>query len=94
MINDPKFISFFETMVKRNTELHESKFKHSSPKYSFEMGRKYIKIIRDTSVYGFVNQQNGDVLKAASWSTPAKGVGGNIFNDDNGQGCCHEYSIY
>ena len=55
-------------------------------------GRKFIKIIRDTSVWGFVAKADGvhkgvpmiagDVLKAAGWSAPAKHTRGNIFNDN------------
>ena len=53
-------------------------------------GRKYIKIIRDNSVWGFVAKADGthkglpmkmgDVLKAAGWSAPAKHTRGNIFD--------------
>ena len=60
-------------------------------------GRKFIKIIRDTSVWGFVAKSDGvhkgvpmiagDVLKAAGWSAPAKHTRGNIF--DNNQDYFH-----
>jgi len=52
-------------------------------------GRKYDKIVRDNSVWGFVVKENGthrgvvvkvgDVLKAAHWKQPAKYVRGSIF---------------
>ena len=55
-------------------------------------GRKFIKIIRDNSVWGFVAKSDGmhkgvpmkagDVLKAAGWSAPAKHTRGNIFDDN------------
>ena len=54
-------------------------------------GRKFIKIIRDNSVWGFVAKADGvhkgvqmiagDVLKAAGWSAPAKHTRGNIFDN-------------
>ena len=54
-------------------------------------GRKFIKIIRDNSVWGFVAKDDGmhkgvpmkmgDVLKAASWNAPAKHTRGNIFDN-------------
>ena len=57
---------------------------------TIKTGRKFIKIIRDTSVWGFVAKTDGthkgvpmkmgDVLKAAGWSTPAKHTRGNIFD--------------
>jgi len=58
-------------------------------------GRKYVKLIRKSngseSVHCFVNKENGDVLKAASFNTPAKHARGNIFNEDNGLNCMGPY---
>jgi len=56
---------------------------------SFKEGKKYIKIIKDGSVWGFVVNTTddkkfryGDILKAASWSAPVKnGSRGNVFED-------------
>ena len=53
-------------------------------------GQKYVKIIRDNSVWGFiVNTDNdkvfkkGDILKAAGWNAPARNAArGNILDDD------------
>jgi hypothetical protein len=52
-----------------------------------EEGKKYIKIIQGGSVWGFVVKDNGpqfkegDILKAASWASPAKNAArGNVFN--------------
>lgn len=53
-------------------------------------GKKYIKIIKQGSVWGFiVNDQNdkkfkyGDILKAASFNAPAKNKArGNIFDEE------------
>ena len=54
-------------------------------------GRKFIKIIRQNSVWGFVAKAHGthmgvpmmagDVLKAASWNAAAKHTRGNIFDN-------------
>jgi len=53
-------------------------------------GKKYIKIIDGTSCWGFVSMfegnnkgsfvKVGDLLKAASWNSPAKHSRGNIFD--------------
>ena len=58
---------------------------------TLNVGRKFIKIIRDNSVWGFVAKSDGvhkgvpmiagDVLKAAGWSAPAKHTRGNIFDN-------------
>lgn len=52
--------------------------------FTVTFGRKYAKILaRDInnsggSVWGFVNMLTGDLLKAASWKSPAKHSRGNI----------------
>ena len=57
---------------------------------SLKPGRKFIKVISGTSVWGFVAKKDGthkglpmkagDVLKAASWNAAAKHTRGNIFD--------------
>lgn len=47
-------------------------------------GRKNVRIVMDDygtgrSVHAFVNLENGDLLKAAGWKTPAKGARGNLL---------------
>lgn len=59
------------------------------PQLRVKKGKKNAKIIvteqgRDKSVYCFVDMNTGDVLKAASWSAPAKGARGNIYDENNG----------
>ena len=59
----------------------------NSLKYS--VGQKYIKVIKDRSVWGFVVNTTedkkfryGDILKAAGYSTPARNSArGNVFED-------------
>ena len=56
---------------------------------SAKEGKKYIKIIKDNSVWGFIVNTTddkmfryGDILKAASWAAPARnGARGNVFED-------------
>ena len=51
-------------------------------------GTKYLKIVTEGSVWGFINLTNknfeeGDILKAAGWRAPALNKArGNIFNDN------------
>ena len=59
---------------------------------SVEEGRKYLKIVKtdsQTTVWGFVQKaddgkfRSGDILKAASWASPARNKArGNILDDD------------
>lgn len=57
---------------------------------SYEIGRKFVKIVADRSCFGFIvinddgKFKSGDILKAASWAAPAKNFArGNIFNIDS-----------
>lgn len=58
-------------------------------KIEFAEGKKYIKVIRDRSAWGFiVNVENdpkfayGDILMANSWTTPARNKPrGNVFGE-------------
>ena len=63
-------------------------------KLTTRKGSKYIKIISEDysrpggdrsntrSVWGFIDRSNGDILKPAGWSKPAKHNRGNIFDED------------
>lgn len=59
-------------------------------KLTTRKGSKYIKIISEDvgngsnsrSVWGFVDKSNGDILKPAGWSKPAKNNRGNIFDEN------------
>jgi hypothetical protein len=52
-------------------------------------GKKYIKIIRDNGVWGFIVNtdddklfKKGDILKAAGWNAPARNAArGNVFEE-------------
>tara|TARA_B100000579_G_scaffold8751_1_gene6571 strand:- start:693 stop:1031 length:339 start_codon:yes stop_codon:yes gene_type:complete len=44
-------------------------------------GRKYFKIVCDNSVNCFVDVNNGDVYKPASWNKPAKHVRYNLLDN-------------
>ena len=54
---------------------------------SVNEGKKYIKVVKDNSVWGFVVKEDtakfkrGDILKAASWASPATNKArGNVFD--------------
>tara|TARA_B100001093_G_scaffold374958_1_gene359975 strand:- start:3338 stop:3754 length:417 start_codon:yes stop_codon:yes gene_type:complete len=65
----------------------EDKVQKFADELNVESGRKYIKIIAGTSVWGFINIANpdfeyGDILKSKNWKTPALNQArGNIFDD-------------
>ena len=55
--------------------------------FVYTKGKKYAKIIHITqpsgqrSAHAFVDLNTGDVMKSASWKTPAKGVRYNLMDD-------------
>ena len=52
----------------------------------FETGKKYVKIVTisgggSRSVYCFVEKENGNIWRAASWKAPARNfIRGNVFD--------------
>jgi hypothetical protein len=61
------------------------------PSIEISTGKRFARIIKkdgsSISAYGFIDLQNGDLLKAASWKAPAMHARGNIFADDMLAGC-------
>jgi len=58
---------------------------------TIEEGSKYIRIVSTSdggkgqrSAWAFINKENGDILKTASWKAPAKHARGNVLAPDNG----------
>ena len=53
--------------------------------YTYEKGRKYAKIVMHSngshSAHAFVDLKTGEIYKAASWRSPAKGVRYNLLDD-------------
>lgn len=72
-----------------NMDYHKQKIeeiKNNGPdvEFYYKRGRKYLKIImRDAGgqqhVHAFVDRNNGEVFKPASWQAPAKGVRFNLL---------------
>lgn len=54
-------------------------------------GKKYAKVICDTSAWAFIDLSNGDVLKPASWAKPALKARANIFSEDYGMSGVTKY---
>jgi hypothetical protein len=75
--------------TKELSEINETMIAQFNEKISWNEGNKYIKIITNGSVWGFVVAVNndkkfkyGDILKAAGWNAPARNAArGNVFED-------------
>ena len=99
--NDPEFDVALGKFVSGSQQLIDDHFARNhfknTPFLTTEVGSRYIKIVRNEqnatggSVHCFVDKNNGDVLKAASWRAPAKGARSNIFNEFNGVDGMTEY---
>jgi hypothetical protein len=73
-----------------NTDYHKGFPKNKDMVLSLVAGRKFVKVVNENSVWGFVAKKDGvhkglpmkagDVLKAASWKAAAKHTRGNIFD--------------
>lgn len=75
-----KFIS----LLQERENAHNVKyFSNLEPEqFSYTVGKKYVRVIRGTSAYCFVDVNTGDIYKAASYKAPAKHARGNIYNDN------------
>ena len=77
--------------TREKTDVQVTMYQNYSASLTAEVGRKYIKIVGNGSVKAFiVNTENdkdfkyGDILKPASWATPARNFArGNVFEDFN-----------
>lgn len=74
---------------KPRTEVQASMLDEFINTYRVEEGHKYIKVINNGSVWGFIVKgkdakfQPGDILKAAGWSAPARNKArGNVLTGD------------
>lgn len=81
------YIKFFTAGGKEISSYGQQKIAAFEDETEVKVGSKYIKIIRDNSVWGFiVNTENdkkfkvGDILKAAGYNAPARNAArGNIL---------------
>lgn len=99
------FNKAFESFLKGCQKIVDINMKNSpsfGKRLDVKKGKKYWKIVdisthegkdttQDGSVWAFINTINGDVLKPASWSAPAKHARGNIYDDKNGLGAITPY---
>jgi predicted metallo-beta-lactamase superfamily hydrolase len=89
------YINWTSSNGKRElTEINKNMISEFCDNLTYKVGKKYIKIVKgdhgSQSVWGFVvNTTNdkkfreGDILKAASWATPARNhARGNVFEDE------------
>ena len=73
---------------KEMTEFRLEMFENFKDGLGYIPGRKYLKVVTEKSLWGFINLKNtkfkeGDILKGAGYNAPALNKArGNIFNDN------------
>ena len=86
-----QFETWLDKVNKKRKEYWDKEYSYKPyTPLSVSKGKKYMKIIDEGSVWGFVSMWEGvykgslickgDLLKAASWNSPAKHSRGNIFD--------------
>ena len=82
----------YERWHARGEYAADDDFERFRAQLSIEEGRKYLKVVKSdtqTMVWGFIQKEDdkkfraGDILKAASWSAPARNKArGNVIDED------------
>lgn len=88
---DSKLASFkasVEDLIEAYNKKNDYKRQFGSKVVS-EDAQKYTKVFvqepqGNKKIYCFIDRSNGDILKPATYTTPAKGARGNIFDEHNG----------
>ena len=87
---DDKFNQAFSKWMEGAETIVKEGYKDApniNPKLSYMDGKKYVRIVKEysqESAFAFIDKTNGDILKTAGWSAPAKGARGNLFDESNG----------
>ena len=82
-LDAPEFQSYFEGCKSIYDKAWPSN-PHGGAGWDVTAGPKYLRVTHHGSVHSFVARSSGDVLKPASFKTPAKHARGNIYDDHNG----------
>ena len=78
--------SYKNFMHKGMSTVHTEMVENFNQQLHYTIGKKYIKVIKGTSVHSFIMIEDdakfkkGDILMAATWATPARNKArGNVF---------------
>lgn len=87
--NHPQVVSWLKAVKAMSDKHYADHFPSLEPSdFSLEPGKKYIRVVSHAhgqrSAFAFIDMTNGDVLKCASWKTPARIARGNVSDASNG----------
>jgi len=97
---EPAFAAFMaKAQAQVATRYQAQGYGNAAPVLTFMEGNRYVRLVKTSygqrSAFGFVDKQNGNVLKAAGWKAPAKNFArGNIFDPQNGTGRVEWTGVY
>ena len=94
--NGLSFDNAMETLLVKIQENYDNRYMgsnvHKKLDLTLKPGRKFIKVVEGSRVWGFIAKVNGvhkdvpmlkgDILKAATWHAPAKHSRGSIFDKE------------
>jgi hypothetical protein len=90
-------INRYEEVVKQRLAETYKDSPTADPQVQVLEGPKNWKIVVTTygqrSVHSFVERSTGNILKPAGWNAPAKGVRGNIKDEDDGASALDAYGV-
>lgn len=89
--NNHYVVNFVKEVESMLTEYYTTNFPSLKvPEIEVSVGNRYIKLVKDNSVWGFISRyegfnkgsyvRKGDLLKAAGWNSPAAHSRGNIVD--------------
>ena len=89
-----KFIELWQLLIDERNERLGFKWKTT---LTVMYGKKYARVVTEDhgqrSATGFINLENGDILKTATWASPAKHARGNVDSSVYGMEAIDSYGM-
>lgn len=94
---DRMYVQMYAEAIQEAEGRRAERFEYQQPSMiTVEYGRRFARMVTDNgtqrSVHAFVDLTNGDVVKAAGWKAPQRGVNGlavrfNLLDDESRENC-------
>lgn len=94
---DRMYVQMYAEAIQEAEGRRAERFEYQQPSMvTVEYGRRFARIVEDNGtqrfVHAFVDLTNGDVVKAAGWKAPQRGVNGlavrfNLLDDESRENC-------
>lgn len=74
------FVALVQARGDKHIDDHFPSLPHT--KFMAQPGKKYVRIVNDTSAWCFIEIDTGDIFKCDGWKRPAKHARGNIYGEN------------